>query len=210
MVLDLATEGDLFDYVFTVNSGFSERITRYYFLQLMNALKFLHENDVVHRDLKVENLLLDSDFNLKIADFGLSTTVESKYGYGIMYTRVGTERYMPPEMLEKNAYIGTCADLFSAGVILFVLAFGVMPTHRMAKSDDYLYQHMRKKDYEKFWSIIKDLVGSKLDDFGQDFYLLVTTMLKYDYKKRYTLDEILDHPWMKGEVATPEEVKKEL
>ena len=83
----------------------------------------MHKSDIVHRDIKLENLLLDSDFKLKVADFGLSASQESEYGNGIMYTRVGTERYMPPEMLEKNAYIGVCSDLFAAGVILFALVF---------------------------------------------------------------------------------------
>jgi serine/threonine protein kinase len=106
VVLELATGGDLFNYVFALNKGFPEPIARYYFRQLIDAIEFLHTNNVVHRDLKLENLLLDDDYNLKIADFGLSTTVESSYGGGVMFTRVGTQRYMPPEMLEKNAYIG--------------------------------------------------------------------------------------------------------
>jgi serine/threonine protein kinase len=209
-VLDLATGGDLFDYIFTVGRGLPENIARYYFHKLIDAIQYLHENNVVHRDLKLENLLLDCDFNLKVADFGLSTTVESNYGGGVMHTRVGTERYMPPEMLEKNAYVGICADLFAAGIILFVLVVGIMPTHKTAESNDYLYKYVRKKEYEKYWTVIAKLLNLDLSDISEDFFHLVTTMIKYDYKKRFTIDEIKAHPWMKGEIASIDEVKKEL
>ena len=64
-VLDLATGGDLFDYIFTVGRGLPEKIARYYFHKLIDAIQFLHENNVVHRDLKLENLLLDSEYQLK-------------------------------------------------------------------------------------------------------------------------------------------------
>ena len=209
-VLELATGGDLFDYIFTVGKGLPENIARYYFHKLIDAIQFLHENNVVHRDLKLENLLVDTDFRLKIADFGLSTTVESSYGGGVMHTRVGTERYMPPEMLEKNAYVGICADLFAAGIILFVLVVGIMPTHKTAETNDYLYKYIRKKEYEKYWTVIAKLLNLDLSDISEDFFHLVTTMIKYDYKKRFTIEEIKDHPWMKGPIATEEEVQKEL
>lgn len=138
-MLELAEGGDLFDYIFTVGKGFPEKIAWFYFKWLIDALEFLHANNVVHWDLKLENLLLNDQFDLKMADFGLSTTKESTHGDGVMYTRVGTERYMPPEMLEKNAYIGVCADLFAAGIILYVLVLGNMPTQKKAESEDYLY-----------------------------------------------------------------------
>ena len=164
----------------------------------------------MHRDLKLENLLLDSGFALKVADFGLSTTVESSYGGGVMYTRVGTERYMPPEMLEKNAYIGVYADLFALGVILFVLVLGIMPTHKKAESNDYLFKYIRKKDYDKYWTVISSIFKMDLTLYSESFFQLVTCMIKYDHKKRPTIAEIKEHEWMKGPIATEEEVRKEL
>lgn len=149
---------------------------------------------------------MDEHFDLKIADFGLSTSVESTYGDGVMYTRVGTERYMPPEMLEKNAYIGVCADLFAAGIILYVLVLGNMPTQKKAESEDYLYQYIKKKKYEQYWTVIAEQYGLELSSISEDFFHLVTTMIKYDYKKRFTIEEIKAHPWMQGEVATLQEV----
>lgn len=127
-----------------------------------------------------------------------------------MHTRVGTERYMPPEMLEKNAYVGICADLFSAGIILFVLVVGIMPTHKTAESSDYLYRYIRKKEYEKYWTVIAKLLNLDLSDISEDFFHLVTTMIKYDYKKRFTIEEIKNHAWMKGPIASEKEVRQEL
>lgn len=85
-----------------------------------------------------------------------------------------------------------------------------MPTHKTAESNDYLYKYVRKKEYEKYWTVIAKLLNLDLSDISEDFFHLVTTMIKYDYKKRFTIDEIKDHPWMKGEIATEEEVRKEL
>lgn len=202
VVLELAEGGDLFDYIFTVGKGFPENVARLYFKQLVSALEFMHYHNVVHRDLKLENLLLDSNFNLKIADFGLSTSVETTYSDGVMHTRVGTERYMPPEMLEKNAYVGVCSDLFAAGIILYVLVLGNMPTQKRAESDDYLYKFIRNKKYEQYWKTISSMYDIDLSNISEEFFHLVTTMLKYNYKKRFDIEEIKSHPWLQGPVAT--------
>jgi len=82
---------------------------------------------IVHRDLKPENLLLNSTFDLKIADFGLSAKKEGSYGLGIHYSQVGTRLYQAPEVLEKRSYRGEFVDIFSCGVILFLMVTGTMP-----------------------------------------------------------------------------------
>ena len=72
MVLEYASGGDLFDYIFTIEEKFPEKIARFYFSSLMSGIDHLHQNQIMHRDLKLENLLIDKDYVLKIADFGLA------------------------------------------------------------------------------------------------------------------------------------------
>ena len=85
-----------------------------------------------------------------------------------------------------------------------------MPTHKTAESNDYLYKYIRKKEYEKCWTVIYKLLNLDLSGISEDFFHLVTTMIKYYYKKRLTIEEIKDHPWTKGEIATEEEILKKL
>ena len=118
----------------------------------MDAIEYLHnKKEIVHRDLKIENLLLDRDYQLKIADFGLSINKQGNFGLGVMYSRVGTKNYMAPELLQKRPYRGTSVDIFAAGVVLFIMATGTMPFEKGAMVQDALYQHIVNKDYDTFW-----------------------------------------------------------
>lgn len=81
----------------------------------------------MHRDLKLENVLVDNSFNLKICDFSLAKTYQEGSLVGVFYSHVGTERYMAPEIIEGKPYKGNTTDIFALGVILFVMVFGVMP-----------------------------------------------------------------------------------
>ena len=100
----------------------------------------------MHRDLKIENLLLDKDYQLKIADFGLSINKSGNYGLGVMFSRVGTKNYMAPELLEKRPYRGTCVDIFAAGVVLFVMNTGAWPFEKSASIHDPIYRHIVDKN----------------------------------------------------------------
>lgn len=101
IVLEYCRKGEFFDYL--LHSGsFAEEQSRFYFRQLIEGLKFLHTNNVCHRDLKPENILLDDNFNLKIADFGFSTKIDGRDGFGYLKSSLGTEGYMAPEINEKR------------------------------------------------------------------------------------------------------------
>ncbi|KAG2264785.1 hypothetical protein Bca52824_071864 [Brassica carinata] len=89
--------------------------------QLIGAIDYCHSRSVYHRDLKPENLLLDENSDLKISDFGLSALRESKKQDGLLHTTCGTPAYVAPEVISKKGYDGAKADVWSCGVVLYVL-----------------------------------------------------------------------------------------
>ncbi|XP_077248994.1 CBL-interacting protein kinase 32-like isoform X1 [Tasmannia lanceolata] len=126
IVLEFVTGGELFDKI--VNHGrMREDEARRYFQQLINAVDYCHSRGVYHRDLKPENLLLDVYGNLKVSDFGLSALSQQVRDDGLLHTTCGTPNYVAPEVLNDRGYDGATADLWSCGVILFVLLAGYLP-----------------------------------------------------------------------------------
>ncbi|XP_024019714.1 CBL-interacting serine/threonine-protein kinase 3 isoform X2 [Morus notabilis] len=126
IVLEFVTGGELFDKI--VNHGrMREDEARRYFQQLINAVDYCHSRGVYHRDLKPENLLLDACGNLKVSDFGLSALSQQVRDDGLLHTTCGTPNYVAPEVLNDKGYDGATADLWSCGVILFVLLAGYLP-----------------------------------------------------------------------------------
>ncbi|XP_068661486.1 CBL-interacting protein kinase 32-like [Aristolochia californica] len=126
IVLEFVTGGELFDKI--VNHGrMKEDEARRYFQQLINAVDYCHSRGVYHRDLKPENLLLDAQGNLKVSDFGLSALSRQVRDDGLLHTTCGTPNYVAPEVLNDRGYDGATADLWSCGVILFVLLAGYLP-----------------------------------------------------------------------------------
>ena len=98
-----------------------EAICKYYFKQILVALHYIHTQGVAHRNLSLNNILVDNEFTIKIADFGLSSQVVENGKFGLSTTRVGEIAYMAPEIIEKGAYRPHEADLFAAGIILFIM-----------------------------------------------------------------------------------------
>lgn len=154
IVLELVEQGDLFSFIKVKykQGGFNERFARYYFQQLLSAIEYMHDcAGIVHRDLKPENLLLNQKYDLKIADFGLSSKKEGNYGLGIHYSQVGTRQYQAPEVLERRSYRGEFVDIFSIGVILFLMVTGTLPYQTEANIKDSLYKFIYQKKRDHFW-----------------------------------------------------------
>ncbi|CAH8277096.1 unnamed protein product [Arabidopsis lyrata] len=124
IVLEFVTGGELFDRI-VHNGRLEESESRKYFQQLVDAIAHCHCKGVYHRDLKPENLLLDTNGNLKVSDFGLSALPQQ--GVELLRTTCGTPNYVAPEVLSGHGYDGSAADIWSCGVILFVILAGYLP-----------------------------------------------------------------------------------
>ncbi|KAL3613289.1 CBL-interacting protein kinase 2 [Castilleja foliolosa] len=143
-VMEYVKGGELFH---KVSKGkLREDIARKYFQQLIRAVDFCHSRGVYHRDLKPENLLLDENGNLKVSDFGLSALSESKRLDGLLHTTCGTPAYVAPEVISRKGYDGAKADIWSCGVILFVLLAGYLPFHDSNLME--MYRKISKGEYK--------------------------------------------------------------
>ena len=126
IALELAEAGELFDFI--SNTGrFSEKVTRHYFKQLCGAIKACHDSGIYHRDLKAENIFMDNKYELKVGDFGFSTTLMKADQKGLFKTLLGTPGYMAPEIVLQQKYVAAEVDLFAAGIVLFIMFTGHPP-----------------------------------------------------------------------------------
>ncbi|KAG9459958.1 hypothetical protein H6P81_004466 [Aristolochia fimbriata] len=126
MVLEYVTGGELFDKI-ALKGRLSETEGRKLFQQLIDAVSYCHDKGVYHRDLKPENVLLDARGNLKMSDFGLSALPQHLRDDGLLHTTCGSPNYVAPEVLANKGYDGATSDLWSCGVILFVVLVGYLP-----------------------------------------------------------------------------------
>uniref|UniRef100_A0A6N2NJS3 non-specific serine/threonine protein kinase n=1 Tax=Salix viminalis TaxID=40686 RepID=A0A6N2NJS3_SALVM len=121
-VMEYVRGGELFNKV--AKGRLKEEVARKYFQQLISAVSFCHARGVFHRDLKPENLLLDENGNLKVSDFGLSAVADQIRQDGLFHTFCGTPAYVAPEVLARKGYDAAKVDIWSCGIILFVLMAG--------------------------------------------------------------------------------------
>lgn len=143
-VMEYVRGGELFNKV--AKGKLKENIARKYFQQLISAVDYCHSRGVYHRDLKPENLLLDEDENLKVTDFGLSAFADTRKQDGLLHTTCGTPAYVAPEVIRRHGYDGAKADIWSCGVILFVLLAGYLPFQDSNLME--MYRKIGKAEYK--------------------------------------------------------------
>ncbi|MFS8015994.1 putative protein kinase CAMK-CAMKL-CHK1 family [Helianthus anomalus] len=188
IVLEFVTGGELFDKI-AAKGRLKEDEARKYFQQLINAVDYCHSRGVYHRDLKPENLLLDSSGCLKVSDFGLSALPQQVREDGLLHTTCGTPNYVAPEVINNKGYDGAKADLWSCGVILFVLMAGYLPfeeSNLMA-----LYKKIFKAEFScPPW-------------FSSNAKKLIKRILDPNPETRITTAELIEHEWFKKGYVPP-------
>jgi serine/threonine protein kinase len=180
LVMDYMSGGDLFEYLYEHDGKLPENKSKKFFQQIVAAVSFCHSKCIVHRDLKLENVFLDKDENVKLGDFGLSEIVEENQ---YLKTHCGSTKYLAPELVNGNLYIGQQVDVWALGICLFVLLCGCFPF------DD---EHTRNV-YAKI-SSGKYTIDSLLSDSVKE---LIDKILQVDTSKRIKLPEIKKHEWLR-------------
>ncbi|XP_047330842.1 CBL-interacting serine/threonine-protein kinase 23-like [Impatiens glandulifera] len=188
IVLEFVTGGELFDKVAS-KGRLKEDEARKYFQQLINAVDYCHSRGVYHRDLKPENLLLDTNGILKVSDFGLSALPQQLREDGLLHTTCGTPNYVAPEVIHNKGYDGAKADLWSCGVILFVLMAGYLPFED--PNLVVLYKKISKSDFN-----CPPWVSASAKK-------LIKRMLDPNPVTRITFAGVIENDWFKKDYKPP-------
>lgn len=186
MVIEYAGK-ELFEYI-VQNGRMKDHQARRFFQQIIAAIEYCHSHKIVHRDLKPENLLLDDQLNIKIADFGLSNIMSDG---NFLKTSCGSPNYAAPEVISGKLYAGPEVDVWSCGVILYVMLCGRLPF------DDESIPALFKKISNGVYTLPHDLSSGAKN--------LLTRMLVVNPLNRITMLEIMDDEWFK--VDLPEYLK---
>ena len=177
-IMELAENGDLLDYI-NAKKRLSERTARSFFRDLVTGIAACHQKNIVHRDIKCENLLLDANYRLKISDFGFARTCEPTQH---LDTFCGSFAYAAPEIILGEPYVGTCSDVWSMGIVLYAMVCGKLP--------------FKDTNVKTLLSQISNGLSFSRD-VSESCKDLLRKLLVFSSKERLTAEKILSQPWMR-------------
>ena len=185
VITELCKGGELYEQIYELNH-FSEKEAAIIMEQLLSAVMYIHSKGIVHRDLKPENILLENNkekknFYIKIIDFGTSNFFDKSTKLNL---KVGTPYYIAPEVLMKS-YNDKC-DIWSIGVILFILLSGTPPFNGNDEED--IMKNVLIGKYS--------MVGDEWQNISKEAKNLTQMLLTYDPEKRITAEQAWNHPWI--------------
>uniref|UniRef100_A0A1S4APK7 non-specific serine/threonine protein kinase n=1 Tax=Nicotiana tabacum TaxID=4097 RepID=A0A1S4APK7_TOBAC len=195
LVLEYVNGGELFDRIAS-KGKLKEAQGRKFFQQLIDGVSYCHNKGVFHRDLKLENVLIDIKGNIKITDFGLSALPQQFWDDGLLHTTCGSPNYVAPEILSNKGYDGATSDTWSCGVILYVILTGQLPFDD--KNLAILYKKIIKGDVHipKWLSL-----GAKN---------LIKRILDPNPRTRITMAEIKIDEWFKQDYVPANPYEEDL
>ena len=196
IIFEFYPKGDLFEYIKVNSKGLKEQNCKVMAYKILLAIQALHKMEICHLDIKPDNILLFGDnFEIKIGDFGVSSSIYRNNEKVLQSGDVGTYGYKAPEIIEGKDYDGEKADVFSLGVLLFVLLNGIkpFPTAEIFYHGSKVKQLYRYiiEDSDYYW-IIMGKTGLPLE-----FIKLFMRMVSYNPNDRPKIREILDDDWFK-------------
>ena len=214
IIMEYINGGNLFSFV-KKRRKLSEKTAKFLFRQIILGIKYIHEQNIVHRDIKLENLLIDLNNNVKICDFGIGRKIKNKNQ--LLHDQCGTLMYMAPEILlssKEKGYEGFPVDIWSSGISLYIMLSGTLPFNYKNKKNTEENEEeeneedeesisekskSNKKDDDNFklqYSIVYK-EPKKIEKISDEARDLLKGLLNKDPKKRLTCEQILNHPWLK-------------
>ena len=200
IIMEYINGGNLFSFV-KKRRKLSEKISKFLFKQIILGINHIHSQNIVHRDIKLENILIDINNTIKICDFGIGRILSSPDE--LLYDQCGTPMYMAPEILtcsKEKGYKPFPVDIWSAGIALYIMLSGTLPFNIKVKLDSLIDANNKHK--MKNIALKKAIVNDepkKIENISDNARNLLHGLLNKDPNKRLTCDEILRHPWINSE-----------
>ena len=202
VLMDLSDNGDLEKLKKTINrSCFSESLTAYVNIQICKALKTMHDNYIVHFDIKPQNILIMNNLEIKLIDFSISYDYDKKEKKSFKLKKIGTYHFMAPEVLECKEIIANefqKIDIWSLGITLYYLSFARFPFEINTSNPEVILQKIRENN----------LVFPISTNYSKLYLDFLSRCLEKDNKKRISIEEILKHEWIKASVILENELTK--
>ena len=203
IIMEYINGGNLFSFL-KKHRKVSEKTAKLLYRQIILGIKYMHEQGIVHRDIKLENILIDLNNNIKICDFGIGRVLSSPEQP--LFDQCGTPMYIAPEILlcsKEKGYKGFPVDIWSSGIVLYILLSGTLPfsfknsSSSLSESNESNLSEDNNNNTELQYSIINK-EPKEIENISKEAEDLLKKILKKNPEKRITCEEILNHPWMKG------------
>ena len=202
IIMEYINGGNLFSFV-KKRRKLTEKISKFLFRQIILGIKHIHSQNIVHRDVKLENILIDLNNTIKICDFGIGRILSSPDE--LIHDQCGTPMYMAPEILscsKEKGYKGFPVDIWSAGIALYIMLSGSLPFSVKNENDSLIEGNNNNNNKKKNMALRNAIINcepKKIEKISEEARDLLHGLLNKDPNKRLTCDEILKHPWLNND-----------